>query len=176
MKPTKEPLGESDNHCQFALIIPLRISFLKSTWTQWTPKDIQTSWESHFVCLRYHCSFFFVFFMIIPLVEPSEAPIFRDPFEAVARRLWRRLAWAPTRPLPWSTRPSDGRHDGDAEIRRGDPGIYFKPQKGCWKMALRTKFWVGGLVAIFYFSIYMGIIIIPIDFHIFQRGGWTTNQ
>ena len=34
---------------------------------------------------------------------------------------------------------------------------------------------VGGLVAIFYFSHILGIII-PIDFHIFQRGGPTTNQ
>ena len=35
---------------------------------------------------------------------------------------------------------------------------------------------VGGLVAIFYFSINIGFIIIPIDFHMFQRGGPTTNQ
>ena len=34
---------------------------------------------------------------------------------------------------------------------------------------------VGGLVAIFYFP-YVGCLIIPIDFHIFQRGGPTTNQ
>ena len=30
---------------------------------------------------------------------------------------------------------------------------------------------VGGLVAIFYFPIDIGFLIIPIDFHIFQRGG-----
>ena len=35
---------------------------------------------------------------------------------------------------------------------------------------------VGGLVAIFYFPIHIGLLIIPIDFHIFQRGGPTTNQ
>ena len=35
---------------------------------------------------------------------------------------------------------------------------------------------VGGLVAIFYFPINIGNVIIPIDFHIFQRGGPTTNQ
>ena len=36
-------------------------------------------------------------------------------------------------------------------------------------------FLVGGLVAIFIFP-YIGFLIIPIDFHIFQRGGPTTNQ
>ena len=35
---------------------------------------------------------------------------------------------------------------------------------------------VGGLVAIFYFPINIGLLIIPTDFHIFQRGGPTTNQ
>ena len=35
---------------------------------------------------------------------------------------------------------------------------------------------VGGLVAIFYFPINIGNVIIPIDVHIFQRGGPTTNQ
>ena len=35
---------------------------------------------------------------------------------------------------------------------------------------------VGGLVAIFYFPRNIGLLIIPIDFHIFQRGGPTTNQ
>ena len=35
---------------------------------------------------------------------------------------------------------------------------------------------VGGLVAIFDFPINIGFLIIPIDFHIFQRGGPTTNQ
>ena len=44
-----------------------------------------------------------------------------------------------------------------------------------------TLFWrlgelVGGLVAIFYFPINIGLLIIPIDFHIFQKGGPTTNQ
>ena len=34
---------------------------------------------------------------------------------------------------------------------------------------------VGGLVDEFYFPIQLGIII-PIDYHIFQRGGLTTNQ
>ena len=38
-------------------------------------------------------------------------------------------------------------------------------------------FLVGGLVTIFgIFPLILGIIIIPIDFHIFQRGGPTTNQ
>ena len=35
---------------------------------------------------------------------------------------------------------------------------------------------VGGLVAIFYFPINIGNLIIPNDVHIFQRGGPTTNQ
>ena len=35
---------------------------------------------------------------------------------------------------------------------------------------------VGVLVAILYFPINIGNVIIPIDFHIFQRGGPTTNQ
>ena len=34
---------------------------------------------------------------------------------------------------------------------------------------------VGGLEHLDYFSIYLGIIIIPTDFHIFQRGGSTTR-
>ena len=34
---------------------------------------------------------------------------------------------------------------------------------------------VGGLVAIFFFP-YIGLLILPIDFHIFQRGGPTTSQ
>ena len=32
------------------------------------------------------------------------------------------------------------------------------------------------MVAIFYVPINIGNVIIPIDFHIFQRGGPTTNQ
>ena len=36
---------------------------------------------------------------------------------------------------------------------------------------IRISHLVGGLVAIFYFPIYFGLLIIPIDFHIFQRGG-----
>ena len=35
---------------------------------------------------------------------------------------------------------------------------------------------VGGLVAIWIIFPYIGNLIIPIDFHIFQRGGPTTNQ
>ena len=35
---------------------------------------------------------------------------------------------------------------------------------------------VGGLVAIFYFPRNIGLLIIPSDFHIFQRGGPTTKQ
>ena len=35
---------------------------------------------------------------------------------------------------------------------------------------------VGGLEHEFYFPINIGLLIIPIDFHIFQRGGPTTNQ
>ena len=35
---------------------------------------------------------------------------------------------------------------------------------------------VGGLEHQFYFPILIGFLIIPIDFHIFQRGGPTTNQ
>ena len=37
-------------------------------------------------------------------------------------------------------------------------------------------FLVGGLVAIWIIFPYIGFLIIPIDFHIFQRGGPTTNQ
>ena len=39
-------------------------------------------------------------------------------------------------------------------------------------MTIITGWWFG---TFFYFPI-LGIIIIPIDFHIFHRGGWTTNQ
>ena len=35
---------------------------------------------------------------------------------------------------------------------------------------------VGGLVEFFYFPRNIGFLIIPIDFHIFPRGGLTTNQ
>ena len=42
-------------------------------------------------------------------------------------------------------------------------------------MALNS-YLVGGLEHQFYFPILIGFIIIPIDFHIFQRGGPTTNQ
>ena len=38
------------------------------------------------------------------------------------------------------------------------------------------KYLVGGLVAIWIIFPYIGFLIIPIDFHIFQRGGPTTNQ
>ena len=40
----------------------------------------------------------------------------------------------------------------------------------------QTTILVGGLVAIFWIFPYIGLLIIPIDFHIFQRGGPTTNQ
>ena len=45
------------------------------------------------------------------------------------------------------------------------PGFYFKEADG--RMGIGMD---GGLVAIFYFPINIGFIIIPIDFHIFQRG------
>ena len=45
-----------------------------------------------------------------------------------------------------------------------------------WEEKANTPFLVGGLVAIFYFPINIGLLIIPIDFHIFQRGGPTTKQ
>ena len=35
---------------------------------------------------------------------------------------------------------------------------------------------VGGLEHLAYFPRNIGLLIIPIDFHIFQRGGLTTNQ
>ena len=38
------------------------------------------------------------------------------------------------------------------------------------------KYMVGGLEHEFNFPINIGLLIIPIDFHIFQRGGPTTNQ
>ena len=46
---------------------------------------------------------------------------------------------------------------------------------GCFFLLLYIIL-VGGLVAIFYFPIHIGFLIIPIDVHIFQRGGPTTNQ
>ena len=46
---------------------------------------------------------------------------------------------------------------------------------GCKSKLARAEL-VGGLVAIFYFPINIGLLIIPIDFHIFQRGGPTTNR
>ena len=44
------------------------------------------------------------------------------------------------------------------------------------KNAVKNSCLVGGLVAIFYFPFFIGCLIIPIDVHIFQRGGPTTNQ
>ena len=46
--------------------------------------------------------------------------------------------------------------------------------KPLWTSAIACL--VGGLVAICYIFPYIGLLIIPIDFHIFQRGGPTTNQ
>ena len=47
-------------------------------------------------------------------------------------------------------------------------------------IGIYTKQWdfllFGGLVAINFIFPYIGNLIIPIDFHIFQRGGPTTNQ
>ena len=37
--------------------------------------------------------------------------------------------------------------------------------------SISGEYLVGGLVAIFYFPIYWEFLIIPPDFHIFQRGG-----
>ena len=44
-----------------------------------------------------------------------------------------------------------------------------------WKL-VPGEILVGGLVAIFHFPRNIGFLIIPIDFHIFQRSGPTTNQ
>ena len=41
---------------------------------------------------------------------------------------------------------------------------------------LQKMLLVGGLVAMNFIFPYIGFLIIPIDFHIFQRGGPTTNQ
>jgi hypothetical protein len=43
----------------------------------------------------------------------------------------------------------------------------------CPYIYIDTGWWFGTFD---YFSIYVGIIIIPTDFHIGQRGGSTTNQ
>ena len=53
--------------------------------------------------------------------------------------------------------------------QRADLRTFRPVAKGEWNL-------VGGLVAIFCFPINIGLLIIPIDFHIFQRGGPTTNQ
>ena len=45
-----------------------------------------------------------------------------------------------------------------------------------WKWCVYKWPMVGGLVAINLIFPYIGFLIIPIDFHIFQRGGPTTNQ
>ena len=76
MKPTKEPLGESDNHCQFALIIKFAYLIL-CQHQQWTPKEIYFMGIT-FSMFEIPLCFFFGL-LIIPLVGPSEAPIFRDP-------------------------------------------------------------------------------------------------
>ena len=44
------------------------------------------------------------------------------------------------------------------------------------QVGLEATWLVGGLEHQFYFPINIGLLIIPIDFHIFQRGGPTTNQ
>ena len=45
-----------------------------------------------------------------------------------------------------------------------------------WIMMVCNDHLVGGLVAIWIIFPYIGLLIIPIDFPIFQRGGPTTNQ
>ena len=47
-----------------------------------------------------------------------------------------------------------------------------RPEIWSWKSFKLS----GGLEHQFYFPINIGLLIIPIDFHIFQRGGPTTNQ
>ena len=43
-------------------------------------------------------------------------------------------------------------------------------QYGCFVQG-KVVYLVGGLVAIFHFPINIGFLILPIDVHIFQRGG-----
>ena len=50
--------------------------------------------------------------------------------------------------------------------------VGFRIKNGDW---LHT-YLVGGLEHDLYFSFWLGNVIIPVDFHIFQRGGSTTNQ
>ena len=45
-----------------------------------------------------------------------------------------------------------------------------------WLQQWQCNNLLGGLVAINFIFPYIGLLIIPIDFHIFQRGGPTTNQ
>ena len=65
-----------------------------------------------------------------------------------------------TSPKPWWSHSIDGASDG--VIQPGNP------------LSLYVYNWVV-VWNIFYFP-YIGNVIIPTDFHIFQRGGSTTNQ
>ena len=58
-------------------------------------------------------------------------------------------------------------------------GVTWVPEwqdKGAETLWVRPQMLVGGLEHQFFFPRNIGLLIIPIDFHIFQRGGPTTNQ
>ena len=47
---------------------------------------------------------------------------------------------------------------------------------GAWNSQKRCFTWTGWCFGTCFFSIYIGNVIIPTDFQIFQRGRYTTNQ
>ena len=60
---------------------------------------------------------------------------------------------------------SDSRRVDSMKFRRSDASFEGLQKAGWW---FGTSIW--------HFPINIGFLIIPIDVHIFQRGGWTTNQ
>ena len=99
--------------------------------------------------------------------------------------------WAPQRSVPFLTsrvrrgryRQRQRRHGSRRQRRAGHGGHPGGPDRGLPQGAFNGDFVNGGFWAgwwfgchEFYFPINIGLLIIPIDFHIFQRGGPTTNQ
>ena len=86
---------------------------------------------------------------------------------------WRFFAWFSHRTV-WKFRPIRP----IPEVVLGAPMCSSAFSRAVWSLEIskgRRSWWwchklVGGLVAIFYFPINIGFLIIPIDFHIFQRG------
>ena len=51
-------------------------------------------------------------------------------------------------------------------------GVAIEVRRNQMSLSSRSGWWFGT----FFIFPYIGLLIIPIDFHIFQRGGPTTNQ